>query len=159
MTVKDEVEAAYRRYITDYPAALWAHFRDGRAIDYDALDFWQFPMLFVVGTVGGTGIAIVDSDAFDRQVRAMYAGYVAEGWGGGIVLDRCDVSPIAADMALIETEGTRFRADGGVLNRWAACYWMRRTPGGWKHIAVTDTEPPRPDARQWAQWLAQAWSS
>jgi hypothetical protein len=152
-----EVEATCRRYLAGYPAALWRYLTDGSDIDYDALGFWSFPMMFIIGAAeGGSSVTIVDRDQFDSQVRAVYDQYYVDGWGGDLRLDAAKVSVVSPDVALIETSGTRFRSDGSDFNKWDSCYWMKRTAAGWKQFAVTDTEPPRPPAREWVRWLRAA---
>jgi hypothetical protein len=152
-----EVEATCKRYLKGYPAALWRYLRDGTPVDYDALGFWSFPMMFIIGDgKGGSSVTIVDEALFDSQVRAVYDTYGAEGWGGDHRLDSARVSVVSPDVALIETTGTRFRADGSDFNHWDSCYWMKRGAGGWKQFAVTDTEAPRPPAQEWVRWLRAA---
>jgi hypothetical protein len=152
-----EVEATCRRYLKGYPAALWRYLTEGAAVDYDALGFWSFPMMFIIGDgKGGSSVTIVDQALFDAQVRAVYDQYYAEGWGGDLRLDSAKVSVVSSDVALIETSGTRFRADGADFNTWDSCYWMKRAAAGWKQFAVTDTEAPRPPAQEWVRWLRSA---
>ena len=152
-----EVEATCRRYLKGYPDALWRYLRDGTPVDYDALGFWSFPMMFIIGDgKGGSSVTIVDQALFDSQVRAVYDTYGAEGWGGDLRLDTAKVSVVSPDVALIETTGTRFRADGSDFNKWDSCYWLKRTAAGWKQFAVTDTEAPRPPAQEWVRWLRAA---
>ena len=64
-----EVEATCRRYIQGYPAALWRYLRDGTPIDYDALGFWSFPMMFIIGD-GKGGVFL--QEAQDLTVEAVH---------------------------------------------------------------------------------------
>ena len=152
-----EVEDVCHQYLVAYPAALWRYLIEGTAIDYDDLGFWSFPMMFIIGDGrGGSAVSIVDQASFDSQVRAVYDQYYADGWGGDLKDDSAKVSVVSPDVALIETTGTRFRADGSPFNTWDSCYWMKRTAAGWKQFAVTDTEAPRPPAQEWVRWLRAA---
>src|SRR5579871_1691114 len=90
--VAAEVEAACRRYYADYPAALWRYLTEGATIDYDALGCWTFPMLLIIGLPEETIITISDVATYDRQVRAAYDQYYAEGWAGRLNLDRVKVT-------------------------------------------------------------------
>ena len=152
-----EVEAACRRYIQDFPAAVWRNLNDGTPVDYDAIGFWSFPILFVMGDgKGGSNVTIVDQALYDRQIGALYEQYRAEGWGGGLRIDTAKVSVVSADVALIETTGTRFLPDGSDFNGWDSCYWMKRAAAGWKQFALIDAQPPRPTAQEWVRWLRAA---
>jgi hypothetical protein len=149
-----QIEAQYHRYITDYPAALWSYLTKGTAIDYDALNYWSFPMLFVTGWSSGTQVSIVDRATFDAKNRALYDTYYAEGWGGGIQASATKVSVISPAAAVIETAGNRYRSDGNLFNTWNACYWLRHDGDGWKQFGIADTESPRPSAAEWVSWLS-----
>jgi len=154
--VAAEIEAACRRYYTDYPAALWRYLTEGAAIDYDALGCWTFPMLLIIGMGEHALITISDQGIYDSQVRGAYDQYYAEGWAGRLNLDHVRVTVVSAEVGLVEVRGTRFRADGSDLNHWDACYLMRRTQAGWRQCAVIDTEAPRPPASEWVRWLRSA---
>jgi hypothetical protein len=149
-----EVEATCRRYIEDFPAAAWRYLEDGTPIDYDAIDFWLFPTLFIMGDgKGGGSVKIFDQAQISDQLCALYEQYRAQGWAGDLRIDTAKVSVVSADVALIETTGTRFFPDGSDFNRWDSCYWMKRTTAGWKQFAVIDTLPPRPPVQEWVRWL------
>ncbi|AMK19939.1 MULTISPECIES: hypothetical protein [Sphingobium] len=151
------IEAAYRDYIVRYPAALWKWLQDGQPIDYDALGFWTFPMLFIAGTEGAGGEAtyagIQTLAEYDAGVRGIYRRFYDMGWRGRIELDRGDASLIGSVMGMIETRGTRYLDDGSILNHWDAVYMYRLVDGAWKQFAVADVEKGRPSADQWRAWL------
>jgi hypothetical protein len=151
-----EVTDATSRYFHGYSAAVYRCLTEGMPIDYDALGFWAFPLLFVTGTEERTDVSVVACVDFDAQIRVICEEYRQGGWAGTLELEETAVSVISADLALIETAGRRFCADGGVYNRWKSCYWLRRSAGGWRQFAVVETDPPRPTAGQWVDWL-QSW--
>src|SRR5690606_25455074 len=53
----------------------------------------------------------------------------------------------------VEATGTRYLADGEVLDRWDTCYLMRRDGDGWRTFLMTDGKAPRPGREEWLAWL------
>jgi hypothetical protein len=152
-----EVEATCRRYIHDFPAAVWRYLQDGTPIDHDAIDFWLSPTLYIMDNgKGGSSVTIFDQAVISRQLCALYEQYRAQGWACDLRIDSVKVSVASADIALVEMKGTRVLPDGSDFNRWDSCYWMKRTENGWKQFAVTDMQPPRPPTQEWVRWLRAA---
>jgi len=152
-----EVEAACRRYIKDFPAAVWRYLQDGTPIDHAAIDFWISPTLYIMGDgKGGSSVTIFDQGVISHQLCTLYEQYRAQGWAGDLRIDSVKVSVASADIALVEMKGTRVRPDGSAFNTWHSCYWMKRAASGWKQFAVTETLPPRPPVTEWVRWLRAA---
>ena len=152
-----EVEAVCRRYIEDFPAAVWRYLEDGTPIDHDAIDFWISPTLYIMGDgKGGSSVTIFDQGVISHQLCTLYEQYRAQGWAGDLRIDSVKVSVASADIALVEMKGTRVRPDGSAFNTWDSCYWMKRAASGWKQFAVTETLPPRPPVTEWVRWLRAA---
>jgi hypothetical protein len=149
-----EVEPVCRRYIRDFPAAVWRYLEDGTPIDHAAIDFWISPTLYVMGDgKGSSSVSIFDQALISRQLCALYEQYRAQGWAGDLRIDSIKVSVVSAEIALVEMVGTRVRPDGSEFNNWNSCYWMKRTTSGWKQFAVTETLPPCPPVAEWVRWL------
>jgi hypothetical protein len=149
-----EVEDMARRYFHNYSAAVYRCLTDGTPIDYDALGFWTFPMLFVTGSESNSHVTVVGCGPFDEQVLAICQRYCDGGWAGELEVNDARVSIVTSDVALVETKGHRFTADGGIYNDWRSCLWVRRSPTAWRQFAVTETERPRPLTSEWVAWLS-----
>ena len=50
--------------------------------------------------------------------------------------------PMAEDLAMILVDGTRYRADGSLLERVRVCYVVRRDANNWKTVTISEINPP-----------------
>lgn len=142
-----EVEDCYRRYILSYPQQVLTK---GRPIDFDSLGFWSFPLLIVA--CPQSSIFILEAQAFDEMFRKAYDHYREDGWAGSVEVDSVQVHSLQPGFALLEGKGSRYRADGSVLNRWDTFYALRKAKGIWQTFMITDSIQARPTAEQWTAW-------
>ena len=147
------MEAAYRRYISRYPGAVKRALASDSPIDFAGLNAWSFPLLVVVGDGAQSIVRMFDEAQFDAMFRELYRGYQARGWDGRVTIDSVAVMPVAANLGLLEATGTRYLADGQVLDRWDTCYLMRREADDWRTFLITDGKAPRPGRDEWLAWL------
>jgi hypothetical protein len=154
-----EVEATCRRYLAAYPAALWRYLTDDSDIDYDALGFWFFPMMFIIGSSESSSVTIVDRDLFDSQVRAVYDQYYVDGWGGGLRLDAAKVSRYCADRDPghpFPHRRQRLQPLGFLLLDEASRRWLEAVRGHRHGATATGRERMGPLA---ARRLGRIWQS
>lgn len=150
--VAAEVEDEVRRYVAGYCGALWNYVTTGEPIDYDALDFWEFPMLMISGAGDACSVTFWSRSGFDEMVRPGYEHYYQDGWDGRVEVHSAKASLVGPSFSVVETTGSRYRADGSVNSSWSCLYVLRRTARGWKHIAVDAALPPR-SVSDWGNWL------
>jgi hypothetical protein len=148
-----EAEADVRSYVAGYCRALWKYVTQGARIDYDALGFWKFPLMMISGTGEACSVNIYDEAAFDAMVRPGYEYYYGDGWDGRVEVHSAEATIVGASFAVVETTGSRYRADDSVNSSWSCLYLLQRDGIGWKHIGVDSALPPRSVAN-WSRWLS-----
>jgi hypothetical protein len=50
--------------------------------------------------------------------------------------------PMAEDLAMVLADGTRYKADGSMLEPVRSCYTVRRDTKNWKIVTISEVEPP-----------------
>jgi hypothetical protein len=140
-----EIERIYRQYFHDYPLQLQT---EGKPIDFAALGFWAFPLVLV-----GDTIAILDEPAYDAIFSGLYDRYRDDGWAGRVEVDDVRIHMPRTDLAILEGRGTRYRADGSVIDGFDSVYFLRRFTGRWQCFLVVNTGRPRPRSDQWEAWF------
>ena len=152
LELADELEAEIRSYVAAYTGALWHYVTGGKPIDYDALGYWKFPILMIGGAGESCSVTIHDEASFDAMVKPGYEHYLRDGWDGRVEVHQAKATLAGPAIGLVESAGSRYRADGSVNSSWSCTYLLQRTARGWKHIGVDAGLPPRAVA-QWGAWL------
>ncbi len=119
-----EQEQEVRRYVHGHCGALWTYVTEGKAIDYQELGFWKFPIMTVFGSEEACSVTIRDIANFDEMVRPGYEYYYRDGWDGRVEVQTAKASIISPTIGVVESTGSRYRADGSVNSNWSCliCY-------------------------------------
>ena len=125
----DLIERTYRAYFTVFQMG------DPRAIT----PYYDVPSLFLSPAGSHALTSVREAEQFfERLLYALRArGYARS------VLTHVQVKPIAADLALVNARGERYKRDGELLERISALYTMRLAEDTWRIASATMYEPER----------------
>lgn len=149
MTGVPGLEESYRRYIAGYPRAVLEALAAKRAVDFESLGFWRFPLL----SISTAGARIVTEQEFDARFHELYVKYSQDGWVGGVRITGIEVQPVCASFARLDGRGDRVRGDGSVIDRWATYYLMALGSEGWRAVALAGTGVGLPAIERWCGWF------
>jgi ketosteroid isomerase-like protein len=83
--------------------------------------------------------------ATERDLQRLLGRYLADlnerGWTRS-VMGQLKIWPMAEDLAMVVADGTRYKADGSVLEPVRACYTVRRDANNWKIVTISEVQPP-----------------
>jgi ketosteroid isomerase-like protein len=127
--IADELQAFYTSYIDAFNRE-----------DIDAFtQTFSYPYAWVTGSQGLRQCA-TESD-HQRSFGKIMADLKERGWVRSEI-DQIKTWPIAEDLAMILVDGTRYKADGSVLERVRACYTLRRDTKNWEIVTLCEIKPP-----------------
>ena len=82
--------------------------------------------------------------ATESDLQHLLGRYLADlkerGWTGS-ELGQLKIWPMAEDLAMVLADGTRYKADGSVLEPVRACYTVRRDANNWKFVTISEVHP------------------
>jgi hypothetical protein len=73
--------------------------------------------------------------------RKSLADLIGRGWTRSEIV-QLKIWPMAEDLAMVLADGTRYKADGSMLEPVRACYTIRRDAKNWKIVTISEVEPP-----------------
>jgi ketosteroid isomerase-like protein len=124
-----ELEAFYKSYAAAF----------GREDVAAIAESFACPYAWITGHHG------LDQYASESDVQHMLGKFVADlkerGWVRSDI-DQLKTWPMAEDLAMILADGTRYKADGSMLERVRACYTVRRDAKHWKIVTVSEVTAP-----------------
>jgi hypothetical protein len=126
--IRKELEAFYKSYTAAFNG------KDKRAISE------CFACPFALITSRG-----LNQCATENDVQHLLGTYLADlkerGWVRS-ELGQLKIWPMAEDLAMVLADGTRYRADGSMLEAVRSCYTIRRDRKNWKIVTISEVEPP-----------------
>jgi hypothetical protein len=78
---------------------------------------------------------------FQLLLERILADLKERGWTHS-EMGQLKIWPMAEDLAMVLADGTRYKADGSVLEPVRACYTTRRDTNNWKIVTVSEVQPP-----------------
>ena len=83
--------------------------------------------------------------ATENDLHHLLERYLADlqqrGWARSEV-GQIKIWPMAEDLAMVLADGTRYKADGSMLEPVRACYTIRRDAKSWKIVTISEVQPP-----------------
>lgn len=122
-----ELEAFYKSYAAAFTRGDVAA----------ASECWACPSAFITGRG-------LDHYATERDIQRMLGKYIADLKEREWVRSDIELKtwPMAEDLAMILVDGTRYKADGSLLERVRVCYFVRRDANNWKIVTLSEIKPP-----------------
>jgi hypothetical protein len=91
---------------------------------------------------GEQGLVTINTETDHHQIyQRIMAPLHESGWGRSEI-DRLQIWPFSASLAQLVADVTRYKKDGGVLERLRASYMFRREGEAWKIISLALIEAP-----------------
>ena len=127
--IPTELEAFYRRYIDAF----------NRQEPDSFVNYFAHPYAVISG---GRGVmSIADEELHRKSFERTMAALRERGWvRSGI--DSIKAWSLADDLGMIVSDVTRYKADGSVLERVRACYFLCRAGTAWKIATISEIKPP-----------------
>lgn len=83
--------------------------------------------------------------ATESDLQHLLGRYLADlkerGWTRS-EMGQLKIWPMAEDLATVVADGTRYKADGSMLEPVRACYTVRRDANNWKIVTISEVAPP-----------------
>jgi hypothetical protein len=125
-----ELEAFYK---STYAAAFGSE--DVAAIG----ECWSYPCALITGEQGLYQFAT--GGDFRGMVGKLLADLKDRGWVRSEI-NQLKTWPLAEDLAMMLVDGTRYKADGSVLERVRALYTVRLDNKSWRIVTLSEVKPP-----------------
>jgi hypothetical protein len=124
-----EVDEFYRGYI------------DGFNREDIDMFMQSFDLPFTI--VSGDRAAIVCASEAEQQTfyAQIMAGIQGRGWARSAI-DQTRVWPVAANLATLMADVTRYKRDGSIIERLRAFYTLRRDARSWKIVTLMQATAP-----------------
>jgi ketosteroid isomerase-like protein len=126
--IRKELEAFYKSYAAAFNS------KDVRAIS----DRFSCPCALITGH--GLNQCSTESD-FQHLLGRYLADLKQRGWTRS-EMGQLKIWPMADDLAMVLADGTRYKADGSLLEPVRSCYMVRRDAKSWKIVTISEVEPP-----------------
>jgi NTF2-like protein (DUF6841) len=127
--IEHEIERFYGRYIDGF---------NREDIDLFMSSF-DVPFAVLSGEHGATVCA--DEAAQQRFYTQTMIAIQERGWARSAI-DRVKSWPLAANLATLMADVTRYKKDGSILERLRAFYTLRNDGKSWKIVTVSMAHPP-----------------
>jgi hypothetical protein len=102
------------------------------------LDCWHIPNVFIAEM----GVMPHASRAeFAQAYSRVMVEFKERGWRRTDI-DRCQVWPLAPNLALLFADKTRYKTDNSVLERVRYAYTLRNDGSSWKILSVVEVQAP-----------------
>ena len=102
-------------------------------------DFWDCPSAFISGQQGLD--QLTNESDIQRMLRNFLTDLKEREWARSEI-DPLKTWPLAEGLVMLLVDGTRYKADGSVLERVRVCYAARRDASKWKFVTVSEVKPP-----------------
>jgi hypothetical protein len=125
--IRKEVEAFYKSYTAAFIG------KDVKAIS----ECFACPGALVTGH----GLAQWATESDLQQLLGRYLADLKDrGWTRS-EMGQLKIWPMAEDLAMVLADGTRYKADGSILEPVRNCYTVRRDANNWKIVTVSEVAP------------------
>ncbi len=151
-----ELRMRYENYLDDFGKCASKSLQQTGRIDLSGLDYWQFPLLLILGDPQIPVKMIPDLAAFETFMSPAYKPLSERGWLGIGRITSFEVSAASETTALLSVSGDRLDGDGQVMNGWDLFYLHARRDGKWVQTCVMNKNPrclAGEDLFRWAQAL------
>ena len=102
-------------------------------------EFWGCPCAFISGQQGL--VQFTNESDIQRMLRNFWTDLKERGWVRSEI-DPLKTWPLAENLVMLLVDGTRYKADGSVLERVRVCYTVRRDANKWKFVTFSEVKPP-----------------